>query len=196
MSCASLARRLETRRASIASPPGSTSTTYNSNSIAASSSRGSAIWRARHWPSLSRLVRARAARRHDDHVSAATSVRTRAAMVHRGTSSASGTFFTLLVPVDDVADPSRTRVNERATDARGCDDCRCVATIRILLSADSHRGECAFACAAIVAARAFLRAEVLDGNAKSYSRGTCSTNYFNRYVCFCNRCRVSLRSDL
>lgn len=77
-------------RVSIAPPPGSTSTTYNSNSIAANSSRSSAIWRARRRPPPIRTARARAARRRGDHVTAATSVRARAAMVRRETSSVSG----------------------------------------------------------------------------------------------------------
>lgn len=138
MSCASLARRLETHRVSIASPPGPTSNTYNSNSIAANSSRRGAIWRSRHWPSLIRLARACVPWPLGDHVTAATSIRTRAAMVHRETSSVSGTFLItfVLVAIDDVANP-KSCVNVQTTDTREGDDCRCIATIRIPLPVNS-----------------------------------------------------------
>lgn len=208
MSCASLARRLETRRVSITSPPvpGSTSTVYNSNSIAANSSRGSTIWRARHWPPLIRLARARAAwrrRRYADHVtadSAVTSVRTRAAMVYHGALSASGILFTVLVPVavDDVADSPTTCVSERATDARGCDDHRFIATTRILLPADSHRGKCApYSLVRPLSPRAFFFARKFSEKTSRGNRiaaGTCLTIHFNIYFLSYNLSRVILCS--
>jgi len=120
-------------------PLGSTSNTYNLNSIAANSSYRSAIWRARHRSSLIRLARAHGS----PTVTWPQQVRTRVAMVHHETSSVNGIFFTFIpVIVDDIADPLKTCVNERATCTRGCDGHRCVATTRILLP-DLYRGECA-----------------------------------------------------
>lgn len=91
-------------------PLGSTSNTYNLNSIAANSSHRSAIWRARHRSSLIRLARAYGS----PTVTWPQQVRTRVAMVHHETSSVNGIFFTFIpVIVDDIAYPLKICVNER-----------------------------------------------------------------------------------
>lgn len=157
-------------------PLGSTSNTYNLNSIAANSSHRSAIWRARHRSSLIRLARAHGS----PMITWPQQVRTRVAMVHRETSSVNGHIFHFHPRCRRYRRPIEDTREWTSDLHRGCDDLRCCLLICIEVSARVYSGH----CCAYFSLRGILDEEIMRiWNRIHAIYDTCLT-IFNKYLYF------------